>query len=139
MQNDQEEAVPPNDLKARTKRFALDAIRLVEKLPRSRSGDVIGRQLLRSGTSVAANYRAACRARSRREFIAKMGVVLEEADESEFWLEIIADCGMGIIELVQSLRKEAGELVAITVASIQTARGRRRSILHSALSIHHSG
>ena len=78
--------VPPADLKARTRAFALGVIQLVEELPRSRSGNVLGYQLLRAGTSVAANYRSACRARSRSEFLAKMGIVEEEADEAQFWL-----------------------------------------------------
>ncbi len=113
-----------HDLRDRTKSFALDSIELVESLPRTRTADVIGRQLLRSGTSVAANYRSACRARSRREFIAKMGIVLEEADESMFWLEVIEERGM-LQSNVRPLRAEADELVAIIVSSIQTARGRR--------------
>ena len=113
------------DLRDRTKSFALDSIELVERLPRTRTGDVIGRQLLRSGTSVAANYRSACRARSRREFIAKMGIVLEEADESLFWLEVVEERGMLRSEGARSLRVEADQLVAIVVSSIQTARGRR--------------
>ena len=125
MQNDQDESVTQRDLRDRTKVFALDAIQLVEGLPRTRTGDVIGRQLLRSSTSVAANYRSACRARSRREFIAKMGIVLEEADESLFWLEVVEERDMGRSEGVRLLRAEADELVAIVVSSIQTARGRR--------------
>ena len=84
--------VPP-DLKQRTKQFAVDVVRFVQKLPRQQPIDVLGRQLLRSGTSVAANYRAARRARSRKEFLAKMGIVEEEADESSFWLELLADAG----------------------------------------------
>jgi four helix bundle protein len=138
MQSDDGEPLPKANLKVRTKAFALDTIHLVEGLPRTRTGDVIGRQLLRSGTSVAANYRAACRARSRREFIAKMGIVLEEADESQLWLEIIRDCGLFGGERLQSLSVEADELVAMTVASIQTARGRRKPILPSSLFTPHS-
>ena len=113
------------DLRDRTKAFALDAIQLVESLPRTRTGDVVGRQLLRAGTSVAANYRSACRARSRKEFIAKMGIVLEEADESQFWLEVVEERSMLRLEVTRPLLTEAGELVAIIVSSIQTARGRR--------------
>lgn len=75
---------------------------------------------------MAANYRSACRARSRREFIAKLGIVLEEADESQFWLEIVEDAGLMRPERVWALRTEAGELIAMAVASIQTARGRHR-------------
>jgi four helix bundle protein len=118
--------VPRGNLRARTKAFALETIRLAERLPRSRTGDVVGRQLLRSGTSVAANYRSACRARSRREFIAKLGTVLEEADECQFWLEIVEDAGLMRPERVWALRTEAGEFIAMAVASIQTARGRHR-------------
>ena len=122
-----------NELKERTKAFALGTVRLVEDLPRGRSAEVIGHQLLRSGTSVAANYRAACRARSRKEFIAKMGVVEEEADESQFWLELIVEHGLLPAQRASTLRDEAGQIVAIAVTSIRTARGGRRSIPHSAL------
>lgn len=80
-----------DNLKGRTKQFALRIIRLVESLPKGRTSDVIGRQLLRSGTSVAANYRAACRARSTADFVAKMGIVEEETDESIFWMELLVD------------------------------------------------
>src|SRR5216110_4044146 len=86
--------VPQFNLKERTKAFALEVVALVEELPRGRSADSIGNQLLRSGTSVGANYRAACHARSRREFIAKLGIVEEEADESEYWLELAVDAGL---------------------------------------------
>jgi four helix bundle protein len=129
--------VPRVDLTDRTKAFALAAIRLVEELPHHRTADVIGRQLLRAGTSVAANYRSACRARSRRDFIAKMAIVEEEADESQFWLEVIADCGLFDSARVSQLQKEAGELVAITVSSIRTARQAPRSIPHSTFRIPH--
>ena len=85
------ESRKPHDLKERTKRFAIDVVHFFRGLPSRAPIDVIGRQLLRSGTSVAANYRAARRARSRREFLAKMGIVEEEADESSFWLELLED------------------------------------------------
>ncbi|MBI1967240.1 MAG: four helix bundle protein [Gemmatimonadetes bacterium] len=129
--------MPLADLKERTRAFALAVIRLVEDLPRGRSADVIGLQLLRAGTSVGANYRAACRARSRREFLAKMGIVEEEADESQFWLDLIADRGMMERGRVSTLRDEARQLVAITVSSIRTARRTPRSIPHSAFGIPH--
>lgn len=129
--------MPQNDLKDRTKAFALGAIRLVEELPRSRSANVIGYQLLRASTSVAANYRSVCRARSRRDFIAKMGVVEEEADEAQFWLELVTDSGLLDAARVSQLREEASQLVAIAVSSIRTARGTRRSIPHSAFRIPH--
>jgi len=83
-----------DEMKARTKSFALRIIKLVESLPSNRTADVVGKQLLRSGTSVGANYRAACRAKSNADFIAKMGTVEEEADESAFWLEVIVESGL---------------------------------------------
>ena len=115
----------PDEMKDRTKRFALDIIRLVGLLPKGRLGDVISSQLLRSATSVAANYRAACRAKSTADFISKMGIVEEEADESMFWMEILIESGIMKDEIVQPLFKEAGELLAITVSSIKTARLKR--------------
>jgi four helix bundle protein len=121
-----------NELKDRTKSFALNAVRLVESLPRGRTAEVVGHQLLRSGTSVAANYRSACRARSRRDFIAKMGIVEEEADEAHFWLELIVEHGLLPAERASRLRDEAGQLVAIAVSSIRTARKASASIPHSA-------
>ena len=129
--------VPPTDLKARTRAFALGVIQLVEELPRSRSGNVLGYQLLRAGTSVAANYRSACRARSRPEFLAKLGIVEEEADEAQFWLDLIAERAMAEEGRVVALREEAGQLVAIVVSSIRTARRTPRSIPHSAFRIPH--
>src|SRR5437899_219418 len=125
------ESLPPRDLRERTKAFALAIVRLVDALPRSRAADVIGHQLLRSGTSVAANYRAARRARSRKEFLAKMGIVEEEADESAFWLDLLADAGVVDAAKVGDLRSEANQLVAITIASIRTAREGGRSVPRS--------
>ena len=127
-----------NELRDRTKSFALGTVRLVEDLPRGRASEVIGGRLLRSGTSVAANYRSACRARSRREFIAKMGIVEEEADESQFWLELIIEHGLLPAQRASTLCDEAGQLVAIAVTSIRTARGARGSIPHSAFRISQS-
>src|SRR3989454_3363265 len=118
----QARVTPPRDLRERTKAFALDIVRLVQGLPRDRAADVIGRQLLRAGTSVAANYRSARRARSRREFLAKLGIVEEEADESAFWLELLLEGGLVNSARVAELRDEAKQLVAITIASIRTAR-----------------
>ena len=120
-------------LKDRTKAFAIAIVKLVEAMPRSRSGYVIGNQLLRAGTSVAANYRSACRARSRRDFISKMGIVEEEADETELWLELAAEARVAHPTVVNGLRKEAGELLSIVVASIRTARGALRSNPQSAI------
>jgi len=91
-------------------------------MPRSIAADVLARQLLRSGTSVAANYRAACRARSPRKFVAKMGLVEEEVDESALWLELITEAGFLTAPKTSALREEADELTAIAVASIRTAR-----------------
>jgi len=108
-------------------------VTLVEDLPAGRTADVIGKQLLRSGTSVGANYRAACRARSRREFIAKMGIVEEEADESQFWLDLLIARGAVDTDSAISLRHEASQLVAITVSSIRTARRTLRSNPQSAI------
>ena len=105
------------ELKERTKRFALRVIRLVQSLPKTMEAQTIGRQLLKAGTSVGANYRAACRGRSRAEFAAKLGIVEEESDESAFWLEIIIETGLLKKHLVQPLLDEADELVAIMVAS----------------------
>jgi four helix bundle protein len=130
--------VPPVDLKARTRAFSLAVVGLVEDLPHGRSANVIGLQLLRAGTSVGANYRAACRARSRKEFLAKMGIVEEEADEAQFWLDLIAARRLAESKRVQALLDEARQLVAITVTSIRTARGTPRSVPHSAFRIPHS-
>lgn len=115
-----------DDLQVRTKQFALRVIRLVESLPRGRTADTVGRQLLRCGTSVGANYRAACRARSPAEFIARMGIVEEEADESAYWIELLVEAGLIDATLVAELAKEAGQLVAMTVASIKTTRTRNK-------------
>ena len=105
------------ELKERTKRFALETIELVDKLPRTVVAQTIGRQFVRAGTSVGANYRSACRGRSRAEFAAKLGVVEEEADESAFWMEVIIEAGLLERALVQPLLDEAEEIVAIMVSS----------------------
>jgi four helix bundle protein len=111
-----------SDLKDRTKRFAIDVIRLCSTLPNRPNCWTIGRQLLRSATSVGANYRAACRARSRREFLAKMSIVEEEVDESAFWLEMLTDLQIGSSDSVAQLLDEANQLTAITVSTIKTTR-----------------
>src|SRR5256885_9551615 len=123
-----------NDLKQRTKKFALGLIKLVESLPRTRTGDVLGRQLLRSATSVAANYRAATRAKSPADFVCKMGIVEEEADESALWLELLSDAQTIAPEKAATHLKEAGELTAIAVASINTAH-RNTAVPRSALRV----
>ena len=117
------------DLKARTKQFALRVMKLVDVIPRTIQGRAIAKQIIRSATSVATNYWAACRARSRAEFIAKIGVVEEEADESCFWLELIIDSGLLTEERIRPLLGEAGELVAIMAASRKSAIGNRKSAM----------
>ncbi|HEX5434951.1 MAG TPA: four helix bundle protein [Candidatus Angelobacter sp.] len=114
----------PQELRNRTKQFALRVVRLFRSLPKSPEAQVIGRQLLRSGTSVGANYRAACRARSRAEFVAKLGVVVEEADESAFWLELLIETGTFKQEKVNNLLAEALELTALFNASRTTSKRR---------------
>jgi four helix bundle protein len=111
-----------NELKRRTRLFALRTIHLVEALPHTRTADVIGRQLLRSATSVGANYRAACRARSQADFVSKIGVVEEEADESAYWLDLVCEANLLPAERVRDLLCEAEELTAICVASGRTAK-----------------
>lgn len=125
-------------LKERTRRFALAVIRLVEAFPRTATGRVIGDQLLRSSTSVAANYRAASRARSHREFVAKLGIVEEEGDETLFWLELVTDCRLATEEHTVPLCQEGDEIVAMVVASIRTARRSGSRTPHSALRTPHS-
>jgi four helix bundle protein len=117
------------DLKARTKQFALRLMKLVDALPRTIQGRAIANQIIRSATSVAANYRAACRARSRAEFVAKIGVVEEEANETSFWLELITDSGLLTEARIRPLVTEAGELVAIMAASRKSAIGNRQSAI----------
>ena len=110
-------------MKLRTKRFALEIIRLVATLPKTIEGRVVGNQLIRSGTSVGANYRAACRGKSKADFISKLGTVEEEADESCYWLELIIDGNILPQTEVDPLLKEANEITAIIVASRKTAGG----------------
>ena len=118
------------ELKARTKQFALRVIKLVAAIPKSIEGRAIANQLVvRCGTSVAANYRAACRARSKIEFVAKMGVVLEEADETQPWLELIIEAKLMAAKRVQPLLDEASELVAIFVASSKSASSNLKSAI----------
>ena|SRR5581483_4018916 len=109
-------------MKLRTRKFAIRIVSVVRSLPRSREGDVLGRQLLRSGTAVAANYRAVCRSRSPSEFISKMNVVVEEADETVFWLEFLVDTSILPPEKLKLLIKEGNELLAICAASLRTAK-----------------
>ena len=109
-------------MKDRTKQFALRVIKLVAALPKTIEGRAIGSQLIRAGTSVGANYRSACRGRSKAEFVAKLGIVEEEADESAFWMELIIENGLLDEHMVESLLKEANEIVAIMVSSRKSAR-----------------
>jgi four helix bundle protein len=113
---------PPEYLQQRTYRFALRIIRLIDSLPKSRSADHIAGQLLRCGTSVGANYRAACRARSAAEFRSKLGIVEEESDESALWLELLADAKLMKKERIVALHREANEITAMVVASIKSSR-----------------
>jgi four helix bundle protein len=113
------------DLKKRTKAFALRILKLVDALPKTTAGRALASQIVRSGTSVAANYRAACRARSTADFIAKMGIVEEEADETLFWLELLEESELVSASKLPAIKQEANELNAITVASIKTARRNR--------------
>ncbi len=110
------------ELKTRTKAFALRVIKMSDALPKTRAANVITNQVLRSATSVAANYRAVGRARSKAEFIAKLGVVLEEADETVFWLEMLADSGIVKPSKLSELIAEANQLLLIFSASRRTAR-----------------
>jgi len=116
----------PNYLKVRTKQFALQTIRLVDSLPKSMVAQVIGRQLLRSALSVAANYRAACRARSKPDFASKLGIVEEETDECLYWMEMLTDAKVTTEERLAALMKEANEIEAMVVASIRTVRAKPR-------------
>ena len=113
------------DLKRRTKAFALRILKLVDALPKTTAGRALASQIVRSGTSVAANYRAACRAKSPADFIAKMGIVEEEADETLFWLELLEESELVNAVKLIAIKQEADELIAITVASIKTARRNR--------------
>ena len=111
-----------DDMKRKTMQFGLNIITLVEGLPRGRTADAIGNQLLRSGTSVGANYRAACRARSKADFISKMGLVKEEADESIYWMELLVESEKVDIKSVESLMNGGNEILAITVSCLISAR-----------------
>ncbi len=111
----------PEEMKRRTKEFALRTMKLCDSLPHTRSGNVVANQLIRSATSVGANYRAACRARSNADFISKIGITLEEADESVYWMELVVESKMKPERLMAMLMKEGNELVSIFVASSNTA------------------
>ena len=114
------------DLKNRTKAFAIRIIKLCLKLPDTTESRIIGKQILRSGTSIAANYRAACRARSDNEFVSKLNIVIEETDETMFWLEIISETGIIAADLLKDLYSENEEILKIMVASRLTALKREK-------------
>src|SRR6266705_1111025 len=113
------------DLKTRTKAFGFRVLKLVDALPKTTAGRALASQIVRSGTSIAANYRAACRAKSTPDFIAKMAIVEEEADETLFWLELLGESELVPAAKLTAIKQEADELIAITVASIKTARRNR--------------
>ncbi len=110
------------NLQDRTRKFALSVITFTEQLQRDDTSKTLGRQLLRSGTSVGANYRAVCRSKSKADFISKMSTVLEEADESAFWIELLVEAAKASAQVAQPLLTEANELTAIAAASINTAK-----------------
>jgi len=112
------------EFRRRTKELGLDVLRLAGELPRNRPADIIVRQLIRSATSVGENYRAACRGRSTADVISKLGVVLEEADETLYWLELLHESGLAAGRELERLSAEADEIVAMTVASIKTLKSR---------------
>lgn len=118
-------ASQPEDLRNRTKAFAVRVVKMYRTLPYRTDAQVLGKQLLRCGTAVAANYRAACRSRSKAEWVAKIGIVVEEADESVFWLEMLSDCEIVPLQKLEQLLKEAHELSGLFTASQRTARSHR--------------
>ncbi|MEW5830339.1 MAG: four helix bundle protein [Chloroflexota bacterium] len=116
---------PSSDLRIRTKQFALRIIKLYQHLPKSGEAQVIGKQVLRSGTSVGAQYREACRAKSPADFISKMEGSLQELDETAFWLELLLEANIATAEKLGDLQKESDELIAIFVTSVKTAKRNR--------------
>jgi four helix bundle protein len=124
-----EPVMTPEELRKRTKTFAIDVIRFCRRLPRTDEARVISWQLLRAGTGVGANYRAVFRFRSDKDFISKLGVVIEEADEAAFWLELLSDAGIVTAATTKNLYREADELTRIFVTSRETARCNRRAKL----------
>ena len=117
-----------NLFKQRTKQLALRFIEMVDALPKNRTADVIGRQLIRSGTSIGANYRAACRGKSTADVIAKLRIVEEEADESAYWMELLIESGLLSVARVSELMQETNEIIAMTVASIRTLQKRNGNL-----------
>jgi four helix bundle protein len=119
--------VNEQQFKTRTKQLALRVIRLVESLPMTKTADVIGKQLLRSSTSIGANYRASCRAKSTADLIAKLSIVEEETDETLYWLELLIESGLVEPDKLKNLMQETNEILAMTVASIKTLRQKQKS------------
>ncbi|GMV97334.1 MAG: four helix bundle protein [Phycisphaerae bacterium] len=116
----------PEDMKSRTFQYGIRAIRLADALPQNRSAELNARRLIQHGTSVGANYRAACRAQSARDFVAKLGIVEEEADEALYWMEILVETGLMKASRPAASRKEGNEIIAIIIASIRSAREKAR-------------
>jgi four helix bundle protein len=116
--------VDERQFKQRTKDVALRVIKLTEALPGGRAADVLARQLLRSATSIGANYRAACRSRSAADMISRLSIVEEEADEVTYWIELLTEAGLVRAKKVEPLQREVHEIVSMTVASIKTLRSR---------------
>jgi four helix bundle protein len=112
----------------RTKRFALDNIKLFQSLPKTEEARILGRQLLRSSTSVGSNYRAVCRARSDKEFFAKLSICVEEADECVFWLELLSDSGISNDELTHTLTRESLEIIAVLAKSRKSFKDNRKNL-----------
>jgi four helix bundle protein len=114
---------PADELKMRTKKFAIRIVKLFQALPHRDDARTLGKQLLRSGTSVGTNYRAVCRSRSKAEFLARLGIVVEEIDETVFWLELLVESNIVSQQRLGSLQQEAKELLAIFASSQLTAKG----------------
>ena len=125
-----ENSMDEKTFKARTKKLAVAIIKQVDKLPRSLAVDVIARQLIRSGTSIGANYRAACRAKSTPDMINKLKIVEEESDETEYWLELLTEAGLAPQDQIADIYKETDEILAMTIASIKTLRNRKSQIVN---------
>ena len=111
--------------KARTKKLSVAIIKQMDKLPQSRAADVIARQIIRSGTSIGANYRAACRAKSTTDMINKLKIVEEESDETQYWLELLVEANLIPQEQIKTVYKETDKILAMTVASLKTLRNRK--------------
>jgi four helix bundle protein len=116
-----------DEFRKRTFQFGIRCIRLAEALPKSLAAQIIAKQLIRCGTSVGANYRAAVRSKSRADFVAKMGIVEEECDESLFWIEALIELGLITEPRTSELQREANEILAVTISSIKTARRNAKS------------